>query len=146
MNRFENIYCFGDLLARWRHLIQISSQRKKKDCEQTSEFKDDWITNEYLISTRILIQMLLVFFYRVIDQILSYISSFDLNGLLSLWSHLNSRLFRRLDPTQTGAVGRLESGIMKLYLGIYSQTSLPPVKCTRFFLFFSKCYTKSELW
>ena len=58
--------------------------------------------------------------YRVIDQILSYISTFDLNGLLSLWSHLNSRLFRRLDPTQTGAVGRLESGIMKLYLGIDS--------------------------
>ena len=29
---------------------------------------------------------------------------------------MNSRLFRRLDPAQTGAINRLESGVLKLYL------------------------------
>ena len=47
---------------------------------------------------------------------MSLISSHDLQGLRDLWQHLNSRLFRRLDPTQTGAVGRLEAGVLKLYV------------------------------
>ena len=32
------------------------------------------------------------------------ISAHDLQGLRDLWQHLNSRLFRRLDPTQTGTI------------------------------------------
>lgn len=53
---------------------------------------------------------------KVVEQILSLISTHDLQGLRDLWQHLNSRLFRRLDPTQTGAVGRLEAGVLKLYV------------------------------
>ena len=36
--------------------------------------------------------------------------------LIDLWQHLNNKLFRRLDPTQTATVGRLESGFLKLYV------------------------------
>jgi len=53
---------------------------------------------------------------KVVEQILSMISAHDLQGLRDLWQHLNSRLFRRLDPTQTGAVARLEAGVLKLYV------------------------------
>jgi len=53
---------------------------------------------------------------KVVEQILSLISTHDLQGLRDLWQHLNSRLFRRLDPIQTGAVGRLEAGVLKLYV------------------------------
>ena len=52
----------------------------------------------------------------MIEQILNLISNHDLQGLRDLWQHLNSRLFRRLDSTQTGAVSRLESGVLKLYV------------------------------
>ena len=55
-------------------------------------------------------------FFRVVDQIQNFVSTFDLQGLRDLWQHLNSRLFRRLDPAQTGAINRLESGVLKLYL------------------------------
>ena len=44
------------------------------------------------------------------------ISCHDLQGLRDLWQHLSSRLFRRLDPIQAGAVNRLEAGVLKLYL------------------------------
>ena len=54
--------------------------------------------------------------FRVVEQILSMIAAHDLQGLRDLWQHLNSRLFRRLDPTQTGAVGRLEAGVLKMYV------------------------------
>ena len=56
------------------------------------------------------------FTYRVVEQILSLITNHDLQGLRDLWQHLNSRLFKRLDSIQTGAVSRLESGVLKLYV------------------------------
>lgn len=39
-----------------------------------------------------------------------------MQGLRDLWQHLNSKLFRRLDQNQTGAVNRLEAGVLKLYV------------------------------
>lgn len=53
---------------------------------------------------------------RLVDQVVSCIQSHDLQGLRELWQHLNTRLFRRLDPVQTGSVGRLECGVLKLYV------------------------------
>ena len=47
---------------------------------------------------------------------MNLISNYDLQGLRDLWQHLNSRLFKRLDSIQTGAVSRLESGVLKLYV------------------------------
>ena len=47
---------------------------------------------------------------------LQHISNHDLASLRELWQHLNNKLFRRLDPTQTSTVGRLESGFLKLYV------------------------------
>ena len=40
----------------------------------------------------------------------------DNQSNIELWQHLNNKLFRRLDPTQTSTVGRLESGFLKLYV------------------------------
>ena len=53
---------------------------------------------------------------RVMDQIGTLIGSHDLGGLRDLWRHLENRLFARLDPVQSVAVTKFESGLMKLYL------------------------------
>jgi hypothetical protein len=71
-------------------------------------------------------------FFRVVDQIVSLISIHDLQGLRDIWQHLNSRLFRRLDPTQTGSVARLESGVLKLYV-INCVQNKSPDKLKEFF-------------
>ena len=53
---------------------------------------------------------------KITDQMLQHVSNHDLASLRELWQHLNNKLFRRLDPTQTSTVGRLESGFLKLYV------------------------------
>ena len=96
---FEMSYQFLDELVR-EHLIfrGFVSTLKTFDAEIRSEKEKGFRSD------------------KIISEILSQISSFDLQGLRDLWQHLNARLFRRLDPTQTGAVSRLESGVLKLYL------------------------------
>ena len=53
---------------------------------------------------------------KITDQMLQHVSNHDLASMRELWQHLNNKLFRRLDPTQTSTVGRLESGFLKLYV------------------------------
>ena len=45
-----------------------------------------------------------------------FISGHDLLGLRDLWTHLNTRLFSRLEQTQASAVQKLETSVLKLYL------------------------------
>ncbi len=46
---------------------------------------------------------------------MALISYHDLQGLRELWHHLNSKLFRRLEPSQAGTISKLEAGVLKLY-------------------------------
>ena len=57
--------------------------------------------------------------YRVekfLDLLTHFISVHDLLALRDLWSHLNTRLFSRLEAGQLTAVNKLENSVLKLYL------------------------------
>ena len=52
---------------------------------------------------------------RIVDQLSSFVNSHDLNGLLDLWRHLDSRIFTRLETSRAPAVRKLENSLLKLY-------------------------------
>ncbi len=61
------------------------------------------------------------------------VSSHDLTSLRELWTHLNQRVFSRLDQSsQAAAAARLEAGVLKLYVVNCLQTRRPE-KAREFF-------------
>ncbi|XP_071440748.1 WD repeat-containing protein 91 [Hetaerina americana] len=53
---------------------------------------------------------------RILDQLMQYIYSYDLNSLRELWGHLDQRMFSKLDQHFCPAVRKLENAVLKMYL------------------------------
>ncbi|KAH9503206.1 WD repeat-containing protein 91 [Bulinus truncatus] len=53
---------------------------------------------------------------RMMEQIWTYLASFDLQALREYWRYLNYRLFSRLEQRYALSVRRLESSLFKLYI------------------------------
>jgi len=52
---------------------------------------------------------------KIVDHIQQSISSHDLQSLLELWKHFESKLFSRLETPRLAAVKKLENSLYKLY-------------------------------
>ncbi|XP_059171646.1 WD repeat-containing protein 91-like [Physella acuta] len=53
---------------------------------------------------------------RMMEQIWTLISGYDLQGLRDYWKYLNYRLFSRLEQRYSSSVRKLESSLLKLYI------------------------------
>lgn len=69
---------------------------------------------------------------KIVDQLMQYIYAYDLTSLRELWSHLDQRMFSRLEHNFTPAVRKLENAVLKFYL-INAVVSGKPDKVTEFF-------------
>ncbi|RZF32900.1 hypothetical protein LSTR_LSTR004291 [Laodelphax striatellus] len=53
---------------------------------------------------------------KIVDQLMQFILAYDLTSLRELWSHLDSKVFSKLEHEFSSAVRKLESALLKLYL------------------------------
>lgn len=53
---------------------------------------------------------------KIIDQILYFVTNYDLNSLRDLWAHLDTHMFTKLESHFTPGVKKLENAVLKLYL------------------------------
>ncbi|KAK9890569.1 hypothetical protein WA026_011939 [Henosepilachna vigintioctopunctata] len=53
---------------------------------------------------------------KIIEQLLQFISSYDLNSLKELWNHLDTHMFSKLETQFMPGVKKLENAVWKLYL------------------------------
>ena len=60
---------------------------------------------------------------KVVDQLCSYIASYDLSSLRDAWSHLDQRVFSRLEHQFIPTVRKLEGGLLKMYVMNTIQTN-----------------------
>ena len=50
----------------------------------------------------------------MLEQLQSYISSYDLHNLWDYWNFLNTRLFARLEQRYMSSVRKLEIGLLRV--------------------------------
>lgn len=60
---------------------------------------------------------------RIVEQLQSYVTSYDLSSLYDYWAYLNHRLFSRLEQRYMSSVRKLEVGLLKYYVTYASQTN-----------------------
>lgn len=53
---------------------------------------------------------------KIVDQLFGHISSYDLASLREAWSHLDQRVFARLEHGFLTTVRKLENGLLKMYV------------------------------
>ena len=53
---------------------------------------------------------------KIVDQIESFINTYDLQGLKTYWSHLDRRFFSKLSHEAYRNVCKLETSILRLYV------------------------------
>nr|CAI5825492.1 unnamed protein product [Callosobruchus analis]CAI5838945.1 unnamed protein product [Callosobruchus analis] len=53
---------------------------------------------------------------KIIEQMLQFISNYDLNSLRELWNHLDNHMFSKLESHFTPGVKKLENAVLKMYL------------------------------
>ncbi|XP_071476056.1 WD repeat-containing protein 91-like [Diadema antillarum] len=53
---------------------------------------------------------------KILDQLLGFISTYDLSGLKSYWDHLERRVFSHLEHTHAHNVNKLRISILRLYV------------------------------
>ncbi|RHZ88203.1 hypothetical protein Glove_25g53 [Diversispora epigaea] len=53
---------------------------------------------------------------KIIDELYSFITKSDINGLLDYWKYLNQRYFSRLDARFLGCVKKFETCLLRYYL------------------------------
>ncbi|CAI9563155.1 unnamed protein product [Staurois parvus] len=53
---------------------------------------------------------------RIVEQLLQFIQSYDLNGLLEYWGYLERRLFSRLEDVYRPTVNKLKTSLFRYYL------------------------------
>ncbi|GBP27286.1 WD repeat-containing protein 91 [Eumeta japonica] len=58
---------------------------------------------------------------KIVEQILQYINTSDLNGLKEYWSHLDSLVFSKLEIHFQPAIRKLEYSLYKYYLVVAAQ-------------------------
>ncbi|XP_037949244.1 WD repeat-containing protein 91-like [Teleopsis dalmanni] len=69
---------------------------------------------------------------KIMEQFNQYIVAGDLQGLTTLWGHLDNFLFTKLEHTYLQSVKKFESSLYKLYL-ITAHTNNKPDKIKEFF-------------
>ncbi|KAJ8317213.1 hypothetical protein KUTeg_005117 [Tegillarca granosa] len=77
---------------------------------------------------------------RIIEQLQSYVTSYDLSSLYDYWTYLNHRLFSRLEQRYMSSVRKLEVGLLKYYVTYASQTN----KTDKVMEFFEKMTTELQ--
>ncbi|KAL1494765.1 hypothetical protein ABEB36_010311 [Hypothenemus hampei] len=70
---------------------------------------------------------------KIIEQIMQYISNYDLSGLRELWAHFETHIFNKLESNYTQTVKKLENAVLKLYV-INAASNNKPDKVIDFFL------------
>ncbi|CAN2387191.1 phosphatidylinositol 3-kinase regulator activity, partial [Pristimantis euphronides] len=60
---------------------------------------------------------------RIVEQLLQFIQSYDLNGLLDYWGYLERRLFSRLEDVYRPTVNKLKTSLFRYYLVCTIQSS-----------------------
>ncbi|XP_033757120.1 WD repeat-containing protein 91-like isoform X2 [Pecten maximus] len=60
---------------------------------------------------------------RLVEQLYSYIVTYDLASLREFWNNLNHRLFSRLEQRYMPSVRKLEVGLLKFYIVYASQNN-----------------------
>nr|CAD7444336.1 unnamed protein product [Timema bartmani] len=69
---------------------------------------------------------------KILDQLMQYIFSYDLVSLKELWSHLDHKMFSKLEHHFAPAVRKMENAVLKLYL-VNAVTNNKPDKVVDFF-------------
>ncbi|CAG8439635.1 10897_t:CDS:10 [Ambispora gerdemannii] len=69
---------------------------------------------------------------KIIDELSSYISNSDINGLLEYWQYLHIRYFSRLDGRFFGSVKKFETCLLRYYL-VYATQHKRKDKIVEFF-------------
>lgn len=53
---------------------------------------------------------------KIVEQLMAYVGSHDLQHLREYWAHLNQRFFSRLEQRYAASVRKLEVSLLKLYI------------------------------
>lgn len=53
---------------------------------------------------------------KIMDQLLAYVSSYDISSLRDYWEHLDKKFFKRLDYQHYNNVRKLETCLLRLYI------------------------------
>nr|CAD7405096.1 unnamed protein product [Timema cristinae] len=69
---------------------------------------------------------------KILDQLMQYIFSYDLVSLKELWTHLDHKMFSKLEHHFAPAVRKMENAVLKLYL-VNAVTNNKPDKVVDFF-------------
>ncbi|XP_064631219.1 WD repeat-containing protein 91-like [Lineus longissimus] len=69
---------------------------------------------------------------KIIDQLHSYVNSYDLISLRDYWNYLDSHIFSRLEQTYTSSIRKLEVSLYRWYL-VNDVLTNRPDKVTEFF-------------
>ncbi|CAH0554439.1 unnamed protein product [Brassicogethes aeneus] len=70
---------------------------------------------------------------KIIEQMSSFITNYDLNSLRELWSHLEVHMFAKLESHFTAGVKKLENAVLKMYL-VNAITNNKSEKVNEFFV------------
>ncbi|KAG5873290.1 hypothetical protein JTB14_028406 [Gonioctena quinquepunctata] len=70
---------------------------------------------------------------KIVDQIMQFISNYDLASTRELWSHLNRHLFSKLESHFLPSIRKLENAVLKMYL-INTVANNKPEKMMEFFM------------
>ncbi|KAG9464942.1 hypothetical protein GDO78_019159 [Eleutherodactylus coqui] len=65
---------------------------------------------------------------RIVEQLLQFIQSYDLNGLLDYWGYLERRLFSRLEDVYRPTVNKLKTSLFRYYLVCTIQVRLEALR------------------
>uniref|UniRef100_T1IIU8 WD repeat-containing protein 91 n=1 Tax=Strigamia maritima TaxID=126957 RepID=T1IIU8_STRMM len=60
---------------------------------------------------------------KIVDQLCSYVTNYDLTTLRETWNHMEQRIFCHLEQQFSGAVRKLENSLLKMYIVNTIQTS-----------------------
>nr|SVE92418.1 EOG090X0719 [Megafenestra aurita] len=53
---------------------------------------------------------------KIIEQFISYITQYDLNGLKEYWNHFDQTVFERLDQSFMPAIKKMENSLLRMYV------------------------------
>ncbi|ERL89044.1 WD repeat-containing protein 91 [Dendroctonus ponderosae] len=70
---------------------------------------------------------------KIIEQLMQFISNYDLNGIRELWAHFDNHIFSKLESHFIPSVKKLENAVLKLYV-INAASNNKPDKVIDFFL------------
>ncbi|KAE8613327.1 hypothetical protein XENTR_v10007671 [Xenopus tropicalis] len=69
---------------------------------------------------------------RIVEQLLQFVQSYDLNGLVEYWAYLERRLFSRLEDVYRPTIHKLKTSLFRYYL-VYTIQSSRTDKAHEFF-------------